>query len=255
MSAFPPLGPTLVTGGARRLGKAVAQRLAEAGAPIILHANSSRAEAEALAGEIRGAGGRAAVVVGDLAEPGAPARVLQEAAEAIGGAVTGLVNSAAVFEHDTLESFTPELLARQMAVNTAAPVALIQALAQALPMGARGAVLNFLDFKLFNPYPDHLSYTLSKYALAGATEVLARSLCPHIRVNAIAPGYVLPAPDQSPEDYARLHAQTPLGVGAEPAHIAEAALFLMRTPSVTGQTIYVDAGLRFERQERDFAFR
>ena len=91
-------------------------------------------------------------------------------------------------------------------------------------------MVNFLDFKLANPYPDHFSYTLSKYALAGATELLARALAPRVRVNAVAPGYVLPAPGQSEEDYKRLHAQTPLEYGPTAEDIAHAVRFLIESP-------------------------
>jgi NAD(P)-dependent dehydrogenase (short-subunit alcohol dehydrogenase family) len=135
---------------------------------------------------------------------------------------------------------TPSLLAREFA--------------EALPEHARGAIVNFLDFKLASPYPDHFSYTLSKYALAGATELLARALAPRVRVNAVAPGYVLPAPGQSDVDFQRLHADTPLDYGPTPEDVARAARFLIENEAVTGQTIYVDAGRRFRSFERDMGF-
>lgn len=249
------IGATLVTGGARRLGRAVVERLAGAGVPVVIHARSSAAEAEALAGQIRQEGGRAAVVIADLDDPNAAGRLIAHGAAAIDAPLTGLINCAAIFEHDTLDSFDPALLQRHIEINTASVISLIRCFSAELPPATRGSVINFLDFKLASPYPDHFSYTLSKYALAGASEMLARSLAPRIRVNAIAPGFVLPGPGQSEEDFARLHAQTPLELGATTEHIADAALFLMQTPSITGQTIYVDAGLRFLTHERDFLFR
>jgi len=249
------LGPTLVTGGARRLGKATAERLAAGGTPVVIHANASRTEAEALAGAIRAAGGQAGVAVADLADEAALDRLVESAAEAIGAPIRNLVNCAAIFEHDRLESFNPDLLRAHASVNVVAPLRLMQRFSGALPEGARGAVVNFLDFKLASPYPDHLSYTLSKYALSGATDMLARQLAPRVRVNAVAPGYVLPSPGQDEADFARLHRQNPLELGATAEHIAAAVEFLLATPSITGQTIYVDSGLRFLCHDQDFAFR
>jgi hypothetical protein len=244
----------LVTGAAKRLGRAVSQALAGKGYAVALHANTSLADAEALALSLRAQGAHAHAVQGDLALPGAAEPLLQRAALALSQPLGGLVNCAALFDHDTLESFDEALFERQMRVNTLAPVALAKALAAQLPEGAQGCIVNFLDFKLANPYPDHLSYTLSKYALAGATEMLARALAPRARVNAVAPGYVLPSPGQDAAVFARLHARTPLARGAEPADIARAVVYLFESPVVTGQTLYVDAGLRFRVLERDFVF-
>jgi NAD(P)-dependent dehydrogenase (short-subunit alcohol dehydrogenase family) len=159
-----------------------------------------------------------------------------------------------MFEHDTVDTLSEGLLRRHIALNTFTPSVLAREFAEALRKEERGVVVNFLDFKLASPYPDHFSYTLSKYALAGATELLARALAPRVRVNAVAPGYVLPAPGQSDADYKRLHADTPLERGPTPRDIAHAARFLIENEAVTGQTIYVDAGRRFRSFERDMAF-
>lgn len=248
-------GATLVTGGARRLGRTVCEALAGAGAgPIVIHANSSRAEGEALAEALSAKGVRAVCVTADLSDPAAIDGLVDAATAAAGEPLTGLVNCAAIFEHDVIENFSRDLFEKHMRINAYAAVRLSQRFAHALPAPARGAVTNFLDFKLAAPYPDHLSYTLSKYALMGATEMLARALAPRIRVNAVAPGYVLPAPGQPQADFERLHAQTPLGVGAPAHEVGQAVLYLMRQTSVTGQTIYLDAGLRFRSHDRDFAF-
>ena len=114
--------------------------------------------------------------------------------------------------------------------------------------------MNFLDFKLASPYPDHFSYTLSKYALAGATELLARALAPRVRVNAVAPGYVLPAPGQGEADYQRLHADTPLALRPDAGRCRARRALSVGKRAVTGQTIYVDAGRRFRSYERDMGF-
>lgn len=250
MSAARPW--VLVTGGAKRLGRAVALAAATRGWNVALHHHTSRDDAAAVAAEIVARGGAEVRVEASLED--AAGKVVAQAAERAGAPMLALVNCAAIFEHDVVETFTPERAARHMQVNAFAPVTLAQTLAQQLPEGATGAVVNFLDFKLAQPYPDHLSYTLSKYALAGATELLARALAPRVRVNAVAPGYVLPAPGQPDADFARLHAQTPLERGVTPEDVAAAALYLLEAPSVTGQTIYVDAGLRFQSRERDLSF-
>ncbi len=244
----------LVTGAAKRLGAAVAAAAAARGWNIVLHHRSSPEEAWAVAALCEKAGARAAVRQADLAQPGAPSALMEEARAAAGGEITGLVNCAALFEWDDIARFSPDLLARHIGVNTAAPVALCQALAAQMPQAARGAIVNFLDFKLLAPYPDHLSYTLSKYALLGATEMLARALAPRIRVNAVAPGYVLPAPGQAEADYRRLHPKTPLSRGVEPEDVADAVCFLLGNPAITGHVLPVDAGLRFTPLERDLAF-
>jgi NAD(P)-dependent dehydrogenase (short-subunit alcohol dehydrogenase family) len=242
----------LVTGGAKRLGRAVVLKAAEHGWNVAIHYASSAAEAETTADEVRGLGRASALIAADLAlEAGT---LVGKAAELASAPMSALVNCAALFDHDVVETFTPELAERQMRLNAFAPVTLANALAAQLPAGATGAVVNFLDYKLAQPYPDHFSYTLSKYALAGATELLARALAPRVRVNAVAPAYALPSPGQSEADFQRLHADTPLAYGATPEDVAAATLYLLEARAVTGQTIYVDAGLRFRSRDKDFAF-
>lgn len=244
----------LVTGAGQRLGRAVALELAAHGWGVVIHYRHSADEAEAVAVEARARGGAAAILGADLGDAAERHALVSRAVEAAGGALTALVNTAAMFEHDTIDTLSEELLQRHIAVNTFTPALLAREFAEALPDGQRGVVVNFLDFKLASPYPDHFSYTLSKYALAGATELLARALAPHVRVNAIAPGYVLPAPGQAEADYQRLHDDTPLQSGPTPENIAHAARFLIENDAVTGQTIYVDSGRRFRTYERDMGF-
>lgn len=244
----------LVTGAGKRLGRAVALELAHANRGVVVHYNRSERAAQAVANEITEAGGAAVLVSAELGEDVERAALIGRAIEAAGAPLGALVNCAAIFEHDTIETLGEQALQRHIEINTLTPSQLARDFAKALPEGEQGVVVNFLDFKLANPYPDHFSYTLSKYALAGATELLARALAPRVRVNAVAPGYVLPAPGQSEEDYERLHAQTPLAYGPTPEDIANAVRFLIENPAVTGQTIYVDAGRRFVTYERDMGF-
>ena len=244
----------LITGAAKRLGRAVALALAERGYAVALHANQSLADAQAMVETMRRAGGNAVAVQGDLMAPQAGGPLLAQAEAGLGRPITGLIKCAALFDHDRLESFDEASFERQMRVNALAPVSLAQALAARLPPDGRASIVNFLDFKLANPYPDHLSYTLSKYALAGATEMLARELAPRVRVNAVAPGYVLPSPGQSEADFERLRTRNPLRRGATPGDIAQAVVFLLESHAITAQTIFVDSGLRLLSHERDFAF-
>ncbi len=244
----------LITGAAQRLGRAVALELARAGWGIVVHYRRSAAEAEAVAEEARAAGARAAIVGADLDDKAERHALITHATQKAGAPLSALINCAAMFEHDTIDTLTEAALQRHIALNTFTPALLAREFAEALPEGARGAIVNFLDFKLANPYPDHFSYTLSKYALAGATELLARALAPRVRVNAVAPGYVLPAPGQSQAAFQRLHADTPLQYGPTPEDVAHAARFLLENEAVTGQTLYVDAGRRFRSHARDMEF-
>lgn len=244
----------LVTGAGQRLGRAVALELARAGWGVVIHYNRSQPAAQAVLQEIKAAGGAAALAQADLADAAERHGLIAKAIEAAGAPLSALVNCAAIFEHDTIDTLGEDLLQRHMQVNVYTPAVLAREFAEALPEDARGVVVNFLDFKLASPYPDHFSYTLSKYALAGATDLLARALAPRVRVNAVAPGYVLPAPGQSDEDFQRLHDDTPLQRGPTPEEIAGAVRFLVENQAVTGQTIYVDGGRRFRSYERDMGF-
>ncbi|MEQ1617365.1 MAG: SDR family oxidoreductase [Terricaulis sp.] len=244
----------LVTGGAQRLGRAVALELARVGWGVVVHHRASAEAASNLIAEIAALGGRAVGVQADLDDKPARHGLVTHATQQAGAPLTALVNCAAMFEYDTMDTLSEEALQRHIALNAFTPSLLAREFAEALPEGENGAIVNFLDFKLASPYPDHFSYTLSKYALAGATELLARALAPRVRVNAVAPGYVLPAPGQSQADFERLHNDTPLNSGPTPEDVARAARFLIESPAITGQTIYVDSGRRFRSYERDMGF-
>lgn len=244
----------LVSGGAQRLGRAVALDLARAGWGVIVHYRVSTEAANELIAEIAALGGRAVGVQADLDDKSARHALITHATQQAGAPLSALVNCAAMFEHDTIDTLTEQALQRHIALNTFTPSLLAREFAEALPEGEAGAVVNFLDFKLASPYPDHFSYTLSKYALAGATELLARALAPRVRVNAVAPGYVLPAPGQSQAAFERLHNDTPLNSGPTPEDVARATRFLIESPAITGQTVYVDSGRRFRSYDRDMGF-
>jgi len=230
----------LITGAGRRIGAAIALALSRSGYAVVLHANRSRAEAEKLAAEISGAGGRAAVVLADLADPEA-VRGLIPAARAF-GPLTLLVNSASVFEPDGIENLERRHFERAMAVNLAAPLFLAQAFAAQAPEGADASIINIVDQRVLKPTPRFFSYTLSKSALHGATTTLAQGLAPKLRVNAVAPGPTLPSPRQSDAQFAAQADSLPLKRGPSPEEIAAAVLYLAQSRSVTGVTIAVDGG-------------
>lgn len=228
----------LVTGGARRIGAAIARALVREGYAVVLHANRSREDAEALAGEIIAGGGRAAVVLADLADPQAVDKLIPAAA--VFAPLSLLVNSAAEFEPDEIGTMDRARFERTLAVNLAAPLFLAQAFAAQAPAGA--AIVNVVDQRVFKPTPRFFSYTLSKNALHAATTTLAQALAPRVRVNAVAPGPTLPSARQSEAAFAAQSATLPLERGPSPEDIAEAVAYLARAIAVTGVTIPVDGG-------------
>jgi NAD(P)-dependent dehydrogenase (short-subunit alcohol dehydrogenase family) len=230
----------LITGAGRRIGRAVALALARAGYAVALHANRSRSDAERLAAEIAGSGGRASVVLGDLADADA-VRGLVPAAAAF-GPLTLLVNSAAEFEPDEIAGLDHARFERTMAVNLATPLFLAQAFAAQVPDGSDASIVNLVDQRVFKPTPKFFSYTLSKSALHAATTTLAQALAPKVRVNAVAPGPTLPSPRQTEAQFAVQTAALPLKHGPSPEDVAAAVVYLAQAKSVSGATIAVDGG-------------
>ena len=238
----------LVTGGAKRLGAAIARRLAAGGWRVVIHHHRSREEAEALAAELGGT-----TVAGDLASEEAVGRLIQDARAAADDIVDALVNSASLFEFDRPPDVSAELLQRLMLVNHAAPVRLACALAGQEEL-RDGAVVNLLDQKVANLNPDFFSYTGGKIALEGATRMLAQALGPKVRVNAVSPGLTLPSGDQRPGEFATAAGKNLLRrpVGAEA--VADAVAFLLEARGVTGQNLFVDCGQRFVLRDGDVMF-
>jgi NAD(P)-dependent dehydrogenase (short-subunit alcohol dehydrogenase family) len=237
-----PVKQILITGGGRRLGAAMARALHQAGYGIVLHAREPAADTEALAGELG-----ARVVLGDLADPATPARLIAEA-----GPLYGLINNASRFVFDQPGTVTAESIVDHMGPNLIAPVLLAQAFAAQHPEA--GVIINLLDQKLTNLNPDFFAYTLTKAALAAATEMMAQAFAPHIRVCGISPGIALPGPNQTEARFAKAWTANPLRRGALPEDIAAAAVYLMNTPSVTGTTLVVDGGEHLMHRSRDVAF-
>lgn len=244
-----PLQTAIVTGGAKRIGGAIARALADDGWHVLIHCNSSRAEAESLAASLP----HTSVVAADLADPGA--------ADAIMAAAAGLpparllVNSASRFIYDRIEDFSAAEFDIHMAVNLRAPALLSRAFAAALPeqTDEPALVVNLLDAKLASLNPDYFTYTLSKIGFEGLTELTARSYAPRLRCVGIAPAVTLVSGPQSRENFDAVHGMNPLGRGVTVDDIVAALRFIIATPTYNAQTIVLDGGQRLLGLPRDVA--
>jgi len=233
----------IVTGAAKRIGAVIASALLADGWRVVAHV---RRDGDAVPdGAVK--------VVADLADA-ACAEVIFRAAEGL-PPLRSLVNCAARFAWDDLASFDALEFDAHMAVNVRAPLLLTKAFAAGFDGGGDGQIVNILDAKLAAPNPDYLSYTVSKQALAGASELAARALASQgIRVNAIAPSLMLRSPGQSEENFAAMHRANPLQRGVEPADVVAALRYLIAAPAVTGQVLTIDGGQRFWSLDRDVQF-
>ena len=247
-------GISLVTGAAKRIGRAIAHGLARAGWDVAIHYHRSRADAETLQDEIAALGRRAITLRADLANPTEVETLVQRCADQL-GAPTCLVNNASMFSFDEISSVATAQWDAMHATNLRAPIILSRDFAKHLPAGVEGNIINLLDQKIVNLNPDFFSYTISKAGLAAATHTLAMALAPRIRVNAVAPGLTLLSGDQTPENFAQAHRMTPLRRAGKLDDIVAAVLFLLNTQSVTGQTIFIDGGQRLVPLDRDVMYK
>ncbi len=231
----------LVTGAARRIGRVIALDLARHGWAVAVHYGGSAAAARATVEAIIGEGGRAAAFQAELTDEAQVARLLPAAAAAL-GPVTLLVNNAAAFVNDGIGEAPRDIWDLHLETNLRAPTVLIRALAEQLPDGARGNVVNILDQRVWNPTPELMSYTVSKVGLYTLTRTLALALAPRIRVNGIGPGPTLKAARQSEEHFARQWRSVPLERRTTPEEVAAALRFILAAPALTGQMIALDGG-------------
>ncbi len=236
-----PARTVLITGAAKRIGRAIARDLATHGWRVAVHYRSSKAEADELVNEIRASGGVAAALQGDLAVADDVDALVPACVKALGPPCC-LINNASEFRHDTLDTLTRDGWHVHLDTNLKAPVFLAQAVARHLPTGCDGNVINLIDQRVWNLNPDFFSYTISKAGLWTATRTLAQTLAPRIRVNAIAPGPVLGSVHQTEEDFAAECASTLMGRGPSPTEIADAVRFILAAPAMTGQMIALDGG-------------
>jgi len=231
----------LVTGAAKRLGRAIALDLARHGWAVAIHYNSSEKEARATAADAATAGVKVALLKADLSRESETATLIERAVAEL-GPLTGLVNSASLFENDDWYSVSRESWDKHMETNLRAPFVLAQAFARQIPRDSHGAIVNLIDQRVLKPTPQFFSYSLSKAGLKWLTTTLAQALAPRVRVNAVGPGPTIINARQSAADFARQRDATVLGRGAEPQDVCDAVRYLLEASAVTGQMIAVDGG-------------
>jgi NAD(P)-dependent dehydrogenase (short-subunit alcohol dehydrogenase family) len=231
----------LVTGAAKRLGRAIALDLASAGWNVAIHYNSSEEDADSAAQAVRAFGSEAATLKCDLSKESETATLVERAAKEI-GPLTALINSASLFENDDWRTASRKTWDDHIETNLRSPLLLSQLFAKQLPDGAHGNIINIIDQRVLKPTPQFLSYSLSKAGLYWLTTTLAQGMGPRIRVNAVGPGPTMKNPRQSADDFNRQRDATILGRGAEPADICAAVRYLLAAEAVTGQMLAVDGG-------------
>jgi NAD(P)-dependent dehydrogenase (short-subunit alcohol dehydrogenase family) len=253
-------GAALITGAARRIGRAMALDLAAQGWAVAVHYNGSAADAEATVAEARAAGAQAEALQADLLDHAAVDGLVARAAAALGQPLTLLVNNASIFEHDTLASASRESWDRHIDSNLWAPFRLTQAFAAQAPEAAtdaeglpvaRACVVNMIDQRVWKPTPEFMTYTIAKMGLWAFTRTAAQGLAPHIRVNAIGPGPTMQGARQSAEHFARQRAARPLQRGANPGDMVAALRYILSANALTGQMLALDGGQHLAWQTPD----
>lgn len=251
-----PVGPkvALVTGAGKRIGRTMALALARAGWSVAVHYHQSREAAAETVADIERGGGTAVALAADLAREAEVETLVPLAAEAL-GPLTLLVNNASIFEMDVVDTATRASWDTHMETNLRAPFVLSQAFAAQLPDAAHGNIVNMIDQRVWKLTPYFMSYTVSKMGLWTLTRTLALALAPRIRVNGIGPGPALPSARQSDAQFAALCEAVPLRHGTSPDEIAAALMFILASPSMTGQMIALDGGehLAWQLPHKGFA--
>ena len=250
----------LVTGAARRLGRAMALDLARAGHDVAIHYAGSADAAATLAHEVHALGRRAITLRADLTIEAEMQTLLPRAADALGGPITVLINNASIFEHDTIASATRASWDRHLDSNLRAPFVLTQTMAAQVPdpiadengePQAQGLIVNMIDQRVLKLTPEFMTYTLAKMGLWALTRTSAQALAPRVRVNAIGPGPTLQGARQSTDHFAAQRAATLLERGADPQGICDALRYFLTARAVTGQLICVDGGQHLAWQTPD----
>jgi NAD(P)-dependent dehydrogenase (short-subunit alcohol dehydrogenase family) len=231
----------LVTGAAKRLGRAIALDLAAHGWNVAIHYNTSEEDADSAAQAVRAFGAEAAILKCDLSKESETATLVERAVREI-GLLTALINSASLFENDDWQTASRKTWDDHIEINLRAPLLLSQLFAKQLPENTNGNIINIIDQRVLKPTPQFLSYSVSKAGLYWLTTTLAQGMGPRIRVNAVGPGPTLKNPRQSADDFNRQRDATILGRGAEPADICAAVRYLLAAEAVTGQMLAVDGG-------------
>ena len=253
MIANPVTRVALVTAGGKRIGAAIALRLAQSGWQLAIHCRDSVQEAQQLSRELQAIGAQTEVFRADLASDSEVEGLFDAVVEHF-GQLDAVVNNASEFSEPEEHFFDWSQFERLMRINLGAPLLLSQCLYRRMKaQDTTGVVLNLLDQKLWNRNPDFLTYTLTKAALREATQLLAQRCAPYVRVNAIAPGLTLPGPDQSLTDFERTSQLRLNRHPVDPQDLACAADFLLSTSSLNGSVLLVDAGQHLVPMIRDFS--
>jgi len=250
----------LITGGARRLGKAMALSLAQRGHDIALHYAGSARAAEDTAQELRAIGVTVVLLQADLTCEDETQQLLARATRELKQPCGVLINNASIFEYDTLRSATRDGWDRHMESNLRAPFVLTQAFAAQAPeakvgdngeLSATSCVINMIDQRVRKLTPEFMSYTIAKMGLWAFTQTAARSLAPHVRVNAIGPGSTIRGARQSAQHFDRQRKNTILKRGSNPTDIVAAMNFILDSPAFTGQLLCTDGGQHLAWQTPD----
>jgi len=244
----------LVTGGARRVGRRLVERLSAAGHAVIIHANTGKDEADELCRKLRETNPETWSIAADLSDHAAACALVGQASQLAGGSLSGLVNNASVFDYDLPAAMKLDVFETAMAINLRAPALLSEAFFKQASPARDNCIVNVLDMKLWNMNPDFYSYTMSKAGLLAATDMMARSFAPHVRVNAIAPGLLLPSYDQTSEEFRAAASNNLLRREIDLDDVASSLEFLLSNGSLTGQVIHVDNGRRLVPSLRDIMF-
>ncbi|MBL8908690.1 MAG: SDR family oxidoreductase [Rhizobiales bacterium] len=240
----------LITGAAKRIGRAMALALARDGWNVAVHCHESIGEAAELVDEMRRLGRKAVAIEGDLAGRETPKKLIKKAKGTL-GPLTLLINNASRFEPDELATVTMRDWDKDQAINLRAPVFLSQAFAAQLPVKQQGNIINLIDQRVWKLNPQYFSYTASKGGLWVVTQTMAQALAPRIRVNAIAPGPALPNVRMRDREFEKLQRLTLLKRGTSPEEIAAAVRFILASPAMTGQMIALDGGQHLAWQTPD----
>jgi NAD(P)-dependent dehydrogenase (short-subunit alcohol dehydrogenase family) len=244
----------LVTGAAKRLGRAIALDLARHGWSVAIHYHTSEKEARATEADARTSGVKVALLKADLSRDDETAGLVARAAKEL-GPLGALINSASIFQNDEWYSADRKSWDLHMETNLRAPFVLSQDFARQVPRDGSGAIVNIIDQRVLKPTPQFISYSVSKAALYWLNTTLAQALSPRVRVNAVGPGPTMKNERQSAADFNRQREATILGHGAEPQDICDAVRYLLEAPSVTGQMIAVDGGQHLIWQTPDVSVR
>ena len=243
----------LVTGGVKRVGAAIAARLAEAGYALALHGNSDATPEEGLAKKLVETGCKWSGFQQDFLDDGAAEALMDEIVDHFGRTPDLIVNSASIFGQDDAEAIVEKALRDHFRVNSLVPMLLTTALHHRRPAGSdRACVIHILDQRIRNPNRDQLSYTLSKQALAGSVRSLAVACADKLRVNGLAPGLTLTAGEYGEDQLANITAMMPLDRLPDLDDIADGVLYLAGAKAVTGQIVYIDGGASLKSFDRDF---